>query len=86
MLRSEYVASREDSLLLIIDFQQAMLKAIDSWGIIARNVNQLTHTANTLGVPVLVTEQYKKGLGDTSPEVLQEIKSPIVFQKEHFSA
>ncbi len=86
MLRSEYVASREDSLLLIIDFQQALLKVIDSWEIIAHKVNQLTHTANILGVPILVTEQYKKGLGDTSPEVLQEINSPVVFQKKHFSA
>ena len=29
MVRSEYVATREESLLLIIDFQQAMLKSID---------------------------------------------------------
>ena len=29
MVRSEYVATCEESLLLIIDFQQAMLKAID---------------------------------------------------------
>ena len=86
MIRHEFVATREDSLLLIIDFQQALLKVMDSWEKIARTVGQLTRAANTLGVPILVTEQYKKGLGETIPEVLREIKSPMVFQKEYFSA
>ncbi|WP_462271527.1 isochorismatase family protein [Desulfobacter sp.] len=86
MVRSEYVATREESLLLIIDFQQAMLKAIDSWEKIACKVRQLIRSSNVLGIPILLTEQYKKGLGKTLPELLQEIDSPQVFQKEHFSA
>ena len=86
MVRSEYVATREDSMLLIIDFQQAMLKAIDSWEKIAGKVKQLIQSANALEVPILLTEQYKKGLGGTLPELIQEIKSPQIFQKEHFSA
>lgn len=86
MVRSEYIATREDSLLLIIDFQQSMLKAIDSWEMIAGKVIQLIQTANSLEVPILLTEQYKKGLGETLPELIQEINSPQVFPKEHFSA
>lgn len=86
MIRSEYVATRENSLLLIIDFQQSMLKAIDSWEEIARKVGQLIRSSNVLDIPILLTEQYKKGLGETLPELLQEIDSPQIFQKEHFSA
>ena len=86
MIRSKYVATREDSLLLIIDFQQAMLKAVDSWEMIAGKVSQLIQSANALEVPILLTEHYKKGLGETLPEVIQDIQSPQVFQKEHFSA
>jgi nicotinamidase-related amidase len=86
MNRHEYVATREDSLLLIIDLQQAMRKVMASWEKTVASVRQLTQAANTLGVPVLVTEQYKKGLGATDPEVLREINSPVVVQKEHFSA
>lgn len=85
-MRHDFVATREESLLLIVDFQQAMLKAIDSWEKVARKVNQLIRAANILDVPILLTEQYKKGLGETHPEVLREIPSPTVFQKEHFSA
>lgn len=35
MERLEFVAIREDSLLLIIDIQQVMQRVIDRWGIIA---------------------------------------------------
>lgn len=86
MERSEYVATREDSLLLIVDIQQAMLKAIDSWEIVVGKVKQLIRSANALEVPILLTEQYKRGLGETLPELIQEIESPQVVQKEHFSA
>lgn len=86
MERSEYTATREDSLLLIIDIQQAMLKVIDSWEMIAGKAKQLIQSANALEVPILITEQYKKGLGETLPDLIQEVESPQIFQKEHFSA
>jgi nicotinamidase-related amidase len=86
MERSEYVATREDSLLLIIDIQQGMLKVIESWETVAGKVKQLIQSANALEVPILLTEQYKKGLGETIPELAQKIQSPPIFPKEHFSA
>lgn len=86
MERSGFVATRKDSLLIIIDIQQAMLKVIDSWKLVAGKAKQLIKSANALDVPILLTEQYKTGLGETLPELIQEIKSPEVFQKEHFSA
>ena len=86
MDRSEFVATREDSLLLVIDIQQAMLRVIDRWETVAGKTEKLIQSANVLEVPVLFTEQYKKGLGETISELFQEINSPQVFQKEHFSA
>ena len=85
-MRHQFVAEREKSLLLIIDVQQAMLKAISEWQATVHRVNQLIRTANLLDIPVLATEQYKKGLGATIPEVKAEIKEAAIFQKEHFSA
>lgn len=86
MSRHEYVAVREDSLLLIIDFQTVMLKAIGGWEEVAAGSKQLIRAARVLDVPILLTEQYKKGLGGTHPEILETISSPKVFSKEHFSA
>ncbi|WP_242637336.1 hypothetical protein [Desulfobacter hydrogenophilus] len=53
---------------------------------IVYKVRQLIKSSNALGIPILLTEQYKKGIGKTLPELLQGIDSPQVFQKEHFSA
>ncbi|MBM9537602.1 isochorismatase family protein [Desulfobulbus alkaliphilus] len=86
MLRSEYVAVREESALLIIDIQQAMLKVIAGWEQVANRVRQLIQAADTLTVPILLTEQYRKGLGETLPQLLGEIVAPRVMHKEHFSA
>jgi len=85
-MRHPFVADRQDSLLLIIDIQQAMLKVIDVWEENVRRAKQLINSANILGVPVLVTEHYKKGLGETIPEVKKELGGVNYFQKEYFSA
>ena len=85
-MRHEYIAVREDSLLLIIDLQQAMLKAVERRENIVRKAGQLIHAANILEVPIPLTEQYPQGLGGTDPQVLTEIKRPRVCEKEHFSA
>lgn len=86
MVRHEFIATREASLLLVIDFQEAMLKVVESWEIVAHQVNKLTRSARALGIPLLVTEQYRRGLGETIPLVAREMESPTVFHKEHFSA
>jgi nicotinamidase-related amidase len=86
MIRHEFIAVCKDSLLLIVDFQVGMLKVINTWEKVVGSVNQLIQTANILGIPILLTEQYKKGLGETHTDILQKIKSPMVCQKEHFSA
>jgi nicotinamidase-related amidase len=72
--------------LLIIDIQQAMLNVIETSKKVTQKVNQLTQAAEVLGIPILLTEQYSKGLGGTIPEVVGGIRSPNVFHKEHFSA
>ncbi|MBS3778917.1 MAG: isochorismatase family protein [Desulfovermiculus sp.] len=85
-MRHEYIARREDSLLLIIDLQEAMLKAIPACEAVLGKTEQLIEAAQVLGVPIVVTEQYKKGLGGTHPQVLEKIEAPNIFSKEHFSA
>lgn len=86
MNRHEFIATGHDCLLLVIDFQAAMLKVMPDWEDAARTVNQLTGAAEALDIPILITEQYTKGLGPTIPEVLDGISSPVVFHKAHFSA
>jgi len=85
-MRHQFVATPENSLLLIIDVQQVMLKVIDTWQETTRRINQLSQVANLLRIPILVTEQYKKGLGATIAEVTANLDNATFFHKEHFSA
>ncbi len=85
-MRHPIVAEREESILLIIDTQQAMLKAIDTWETTLRRVTQMIQAAKLLGIPILLTEHYKKGLGETVPEVRNAVGHATFFQKEFFSA
>lgn len=85
-MRHPFVAEHEDSLLLIVDVQQAVVKAIDGWQDIVRRINQLVEAAKLRDIPVLVTEHYKKGLGATLTDVTDGLDGAAFFQKEHFSA
>ena len=85
-MRHDYVAEREEGLLLVIDLQEAMAKVIDGWQETVRRVNQLIGAAEILNIPLLLTEHYRKGLGATLREVALEAGKATLFQKEYFSA
>lgn len=74
------------TLLMIIDFQEKLCKAMDP-AILSQqigNVSILLEAAAELGVPVLATEQYPAGLGETIPELKEKFqKSPL--EKTSFS-
>jgi nicotinamidase-related amidase len=63
--------NKNDSLLLIIDIQERLFQAMesDSQSMIKRNCAILIKAANEFNIPMIVTEQYRKGLGATIPEL-----------------
>jgi nicotinamidase-related amidase len=63
---------REEALLLVVDVQERLVPAIhkDLYPRSLRNMQIMIETAGTLGMPILLTEQYPKGLGGTVPEIL----------------
>ena len=74
---------RETSALLVVDYQDSLIyKVFESESMIA-NANKLIKGAEILGVPVVVTEQYPKGLGHTCKEIElaagQEVLEKISF-------
>ena len=54
------------SLLLVIDFQQRLMPAIDDADAVLRNALILAQAAQVLSIPALMTEQYPAGLGRTA--------------------
>lgn len=60
---------REQTGLIVIDVQEGFRPVIDGFDEMARNVGILAEGFGILGRPVLVSEQYPKGLGHTVAEV-----------------
>lgn len=71
--RSAELMSRGDTALLVIDVQERLLPAIDRGERVVWNVRRLLDAAKTLGLPVVGTEQYPKGLGPTVAELAERI-------------
>ncbi len=73
--------------LVVVDIQEAFREAIpDSLFVIERAVIAV-QGFQLLGVPVIVTEQYPKGLGRTVEEILLSLPDEVcVIEKSTFSA
>jgi len=77
---------RAKAALVVIDIQERLLPMIFESERVVRNAVRLIKGARALGIPVLVTEQYKKGLGATTAAVAAEIADLPLMEKMAFSA
>jgi nicotinamidase-related amidase len=75
------------SVLTIVDIQERLFNAMDAErrDDMVGNVKILAAAARRLDVPVLLTEQYPKGLGRTLPEVKALLADTAPFEKTAFS-
>lgn len=63
------VLEREQSILVVVDVQEAYRGLTVQHERMVQGVRRLIGAAKILGIPVLATEQYPKGLGHLIPEV-----------------
>lgn len=78
--------SAENSLVLIIDIQDRLVAALDK-DIIVTNAVKVASAAKLLSIPVLLTEQYPKGLGHTVSQVQEVLpENSEVLEKTFFNA
>jgi nicotinamidase-related amidase len=83
----EHKLGPHDTLLLIVDVQEAFRDAISNFSVLAANISRAAIGFEILGLPVVITEQYPAGLGPTAEEIrfsLAEGYEPI--EKSTFSA
>ena len=57
------------SIVLIIDLQGRLMKMIERPTLVIAATNRLLKLADMFEVPVVLTEQYPRGLGATHPEI-----------------
>ena len=78
---------RERTALVVVDIQEAFRKAVPSFDAVAESAATLVQGAEAMGIPIVVTEQYPKGLGHTVPEVAEHLPAGLKpLEKVRFSA
>jgi nicotinamidase-related amidase len=71
--RSPELMSCGDTALLVMDVQERLLPAIADATRLVWNVRRLIDAAKVLGLPIVGTEQYPKGLGPTTAELAERL-------------
>jgi len=78
---------REEAVLVVVDVQDVLMKKMNQ-GVaenVIRNIRTLLTFAQKMAIPVLITEQYPKGLGQTVSKIKMELESILPIEKVSFS-
>src|SRR5208283_4598452 len=86
MHKTSHRLTRAKAGLMVVDVQERLLPAIFEPQRVVQNTVRLIQGAAVLGVPIFATEQYRKGLGRTVPEVAAVIPAFAPLEKLAFSA
>lgn len=75
-----------DSILVVIDCQTKLMPAIKDTEELEKTVVKLAKGIKALDVPVVVTQQYTKGLGPTTDDICEALGEFEPIEKVTFSA
>jgi nicotinamidase-related amidase len=81
----KFFLRRDESLLLIIDIQEKLAAVMKMKDAVVGNCLHLIELSKMLHIPVLVTEQYPKGLGHTVEDIRNAIPDYKPAEKMAFS-
>ena len=74
----------KNALVLIIDVQEKLVKMLKDDSV-KENAVKIAKAAEILNIPVIITEQYPKGLGSTIEEIKASLTEAKYMEKTHFS-
>lgn len=80
------ILNQEDTVLLIIDIQERLWNAMYNKEEIEKNAGILVELASNSGIPVILTEQYKKGMGPTITSIAERLKGIDSIEKLCFNS
>jgi nicotinamidase-related amidase len=75
----------DTTVLLLIDFQEKLFPAMHDKEKLLRNIVKLIKGARVLEIPIILTEQYPKGLGPTIPEIKELLPDVKAIEKICFN-
>jgi len=84
MTRDKFFLDKENTVLLIVDIQDKLAAVMTEKEKVIMNNLHLIELAKMLHMPVMVTEQYPKGLGTTVPDIREALPSYRPVEKMTF--
>lgn len=84
-MRHPDLLRKDDTLLVIIDIQTKLFNVIFEKERLVSACRKLIQAAELLGIPMVVTEQYPKGMGPTDSQISQLLANPEAMKKVSFS-
>jgi len=85
-MRHPRILNRDEAVLFIIDVQESFRKVLLDFSELTKNISVLVEAMKVLDVPIVVTEQYPRGLGHTVEELTQSLPPHQYFEKNCFSS
>lgn len=82
----KFTLDKNESVLMVIDIQERLVPSMKVADQVIQNTSTLITTAKEFNMPIITTEQYPKGLGNTVGQLKDQIDSNYLFEKVSFSA
>lgn len=76
---------RDDAILVMIDFQERLMPAMKNEGKVISQASMLAAGCKEFDIPVLVTQQYTKGMGETVGAIAGALGEFEPIEKKEFS-
>jgi nicotinamidase-related amidase len=80
----KFILERNNSILVIVDIQERLVPAMDQKEKVYASCLHLIEAAKLLNVPIVITEQYPKGLGATVNEIREVLPAYEPLEKITF--
>lgn len=81
----KFFLNRDDAVLVVVDIQERLAVVMSERKRVIDNCIHLIEAAKLLKIPLMLNEQYPKGLGPTVPEIKESLQSYEPLEKVTFS-
>ena len=79
-IKDKFWLNKEQTALIVIDVQKRLVPAMDQriCGQVINHINMLLEGCKAMGLPVIATEQYPRGLGNTIEELAEATEQQCI--------
>lgn len=76
--------NKDNAIFVGIDFQEKLVPAMEEKEELLDNLNRVVSCMDVLEIPMIFTQQYTKGIGETVPEIKDVVRDFSYIEKNTF--